>query len=199
MLLRGFGHRSGRDPRRSIFGTSKLRSSARDWRVGRGGRNLELGLRFVCCAKLGGEVVGGDQGSCERGGASSGFRMARFVEVLRSFSVGGGCDNLCPASQGLWRRVSAALLCSCAVVTPGMASPVAAVESVPVSDFLAALVTLGGALGILQFFNELAKRHLLEKVAAASLHSLLVSRPWPLALEFGEPGFGLLCAKHAEG
>lgn len=39
-----------------------------------------------------------------------------------------------------------------------------AVQALPASDFVAAAVTLAGALGTLQFFDELAKRDLLEKV-----------------------------------
>ena len=38
--------------------------------------------------------------------------------------------------------------------------------SLPAMDFVAAAITLVGALGILQVFDELAKRDILEKVRA---------------------------------
>jgi len=44
----------------------------------------------------------------------------------------------------------------------------AAAAEVPVLDFVAAAITLTGALSILQFFDELAKRDLLEKVNLVS-------------------------------
>lgn len=67
------------------------------------------------------------------------------------------------------------------MTTPGLAS---AFESVPASDFVAAAFTLGGALGILQFFDELAKRDLVEKVPNYSwltICTCLYSRSFALA------------------
>jgi hypothetical protein len=148
----------------SGLSSQKLRGS-KDLRkcggVGARKRDLQLGdalERFACCARAGGEAgSGGCESkveSCEQE-ASYGSRMAGLLGALRPF-----CNSSCSVVRGgLWREVSAGLLCSCAVATPGMASP-----GVPASDFLTALVTLGGALGILQFFDELAKRDLLEKV-----------------------------------
>lgn len=106
---------------------------------------------------------------------------AGFGEILRKFfedvDWSGGAQLL---EGGSWRRrvSGAALLWSSAVVTaPSLASssvPGAVVVSaaLPASDFVAAAVTLVGALGILHFFDELAKRDLLEKV----------NRIWALAL-----------------
>lgn len=50
-----------------------------------------------------------------------------------------------------------------------MRQALSAVHSVPVSDFVVASFTLCGALGILQFFDELAKRDLLEKKLSRKL------------------------------
>ena len=150
-----------------------LRVNLSDFRKGWG---LELGCglrprfeRVPCCARLGGDVAEVESCKSQLSGGEASFmaRMAGILEILRSLALGGDCNSSCPASARQWRAFPAALLCSCAVVTPGMASPVAAVEPVPASDFLVALLTLGGALGILQFFDELAKRNLLEKVTNA--------------------------------
>jgi hypothetical protein len=62
----------------------------------------------------------------------------------------------------------AGLMCSCAAFTPSSRSFMAAAAEVPVLDFVAAAITLTGALSILQFFDELAKRDLLEKVNLVS-------------------------------
>jgi hypothetical protein len=151
----------------SGLNSQKLRGS-KDLRKCEGARKRDLQLagaleRFACCARAGGEAGNGGSESklesCEQE-ASYGSRMAGLFGALRPFSIGGSCDGSCPEVRGLWREVSAGLLCSCAVAMPGMAS----LESVAASDFLTALVTLCGALGILQFFDELAKRDLLEKV-----------------------------------
>ena len=155
----------------SGLSSQKLRGS-KDLRKCEGARKRDLQLggaleRFACCARAGGEAGNGGSESklesCEQE-ASYGSRMAGLFGAWRPFSIGGGCDGSYP---GLWREVSAGLLCSCAVATPGMA-----LESVPASDFLMALVTLGGALGILQFFDELARRDLLEKVPPSLSPSL---------------------------
>lgn len=136
-------------------------------------------LLVARCASFGRDVEGVDQGTsslapvpCEhsqgRVATPSHSWTAVFSEIRKTFvSLGSDGFSFCgPAgSQERFRRFSAALLCSCAVVTPGLASsPVAAVESLPASDFVAAVITLAGALGVLQFFDELAKRDLLEKV-----------------------------------
>lgn len=95
-----------------------------------------------------------------------------IVEVLKGLF---DCNHFCSQTpaRGPLNIVStspAKLLCSCAVVTPGLAS--SAVEGLLIMDFVAASFTLAGALGILQFFDELAKRNVLEKVSHA--HNLIV-------------------------
>jgi len=60
----------------------------------------------------------------------------------------------------------------------------AAAAEVPVLDFVAAAITLTGALSILQFFDELAKRDLLEKKLSRKLVHILSGLVfmlfWPL-------------------
>lgn len=86
------------------------------------------------------------------------------VTCLTRFS-----QSCCPQSQGLWKRISVGFLCSSVMVmSSGWASAVEAVQASPLSDYVVAVFTLTGALGILQFFDELAKRDFLEKVKLAS-------------------------------
>lgn len=156
-------------------------------------------LLVARCASFGRDVEGVDQGTsslapvpCEhsqgRVATPSHSWTAVFSEIRKTFvSLGSDGFSFCgPAgSQERFRRFSAALLCSCAVITPGLASsPVAAVESLPASDFVAAVITLAGALGVLQFFDELAKRDLLEKKLSRKLCHILSGMVfmllWPL-------------------
>lgn len=104
----------------------------------------------------------------------------RAMESVREFwgkllisASGEDCASFCAQSSSLSPKkgiFSAGWLCTCAWVSPGLASPGsdlgAAVGSLPAMDFVAAAITLVGALGILQVFDELAKRDILEKVRA---------------------------------
>ncbi|CAM6050942.1 unnamed protein product, partial [Sphagnum compactum] len=76
------------------------------------------------------------------------------------------------------------LICSCVAFTPSSRSFMAAAAEVPVLDFVAAAITLTGALSILQFFDELAKRDLLEKKLSRKLVHILSGLVfmlfWPL-------------------
>lgn len=104
----------------------------------------------------------------------------RAMEWVREFwgkllisASGEDCASFCAQSSSLSPKqgdFSAGWLCTCALVSPGLASPGsnfgAAVGAVPAMDFVAAAITLVGALGILQVFDELAKRDVLEKVRA---------------------------------
>lgn len=112
--------------------------------------------------------------------ASPWRKMPVITKFLSRLFFGGddGCEEYCfpgsnlsfaegfPSSKpkGL---SPAGLMCSCAAFTPSSRSfmaAAAAAKEVPVLDFVAAAITLTGALSILQFFDELAKRDLLEKV-----------------------------------
>lgn len=61
------------------------------------------------------------------------------------------------------REDSSRLLYNCAIFTPGIASALP-LPTVTMHDLIACVVTIGGALGMLRFFDELAKRDVLEKV-----------------------------------
>jgi hypothetical protein len=107
--------------------------------------------------------------------------ITKFFSKL-FFGRDDGCEEYClpgsnssfaegfpsPKPKGL---SPAGLMCSCAAFTPSSSSFMAAATTaaeVPVLDFVAAAITLTGALSILQFFDELAKRDLLEKVNLVS-------------------------------
>uniref|UniRef100_A0A7I4BES7 Uncharacterized protein n=1 Tax=Physcomitrium patens TaxID=3218 RepID=A0A7I4BES7_PHYPA len=102
------------------------------------------------------------------------------VTCLTRFS-----QSCCPQSQGLWKRISVGFLCSSVMVmSSGWASAVEAVQASPLSDYVVAVFTLTGALGILQFFDELAKRDFLEKTLSRKLCHILSGLVfmlfWPL-------------------
>lgn len=111
-----------------------------------------------------------------------------FSEIWRTRRLLGDCwESLCSRETGDWRKVSsAALLWSSGLVTaPSVGAPVpVAVQGLNASDFVAAAVTLAGALGILQFFDELAKRDLVEKKLSRKLCHILSGTVfmlfWPL-------------------
>lgn len=104
----------------------------------------------------------------------------RAMESVREFwgkllisASGEDCASFCAQSSSLSPKKGIfpeGWLCTCAWVSPGLASPGsnlgAAVGALPAMDFVAAAITLVGALGILQVFDELAKRDILEKVRA---------------------------------
>lgn len=109
-------------------------------------------------------------------------KMPVITKFFSRLFFGGddGCEEYClpgsnlsfaegfPSSKPEGLLSPAGLMCSCAAFTPSSRNFMAAAE-VPVLDFVAAAIALTGALSILQFFDELAKRDLLEKVNC-SLH-----------------------------
>jgi farnesol kinase len=132
--------------------------------------------------------------------ASPWRKMPVITKFLSRLFFGGddGCEEYCfpgsnlsfaegfPSSKpkGL---SPAGLMCSCAAFTPSSRSfmaAAAAAKEVPVLDFVAAAITLTGALSILQFFDELAKRDLLEKKLSRKLVHILSGLVfmlfWPL-------------------
>lgn len=92
------------------------------------------------------------------------IRELEMAEILSFFPSGGGCSSA--FLQGLWSQSSAAL-------NGSMTQALAVFQSVPPSDFVVASFTLCGALGILQFFDELVKRDLLEKKLSRKLCHIL--------------------------
>lgn len=89
--------------------------------------------------------------------------------ILSFFSKrgSGDCHSTCEAASSLWRQLhSAAFNCS---TLADLNYVISGVEAPLASDYLVATFTLAGALGILQFFDELAKRDYLDKVAEISL------------------------------
>ncbi|BBN09950.1 phytol kinase [Marchantia polymorpha subsp. ruderalis] len=81
------------------------------------------------------------------------------------------------------REDSSRLLYNCAIFTPGIASALP-LPTVTMHDLIACVVTIGGALGMLRFFDELAKRDVLEKKLSRKLVHILVGLGfmlfWPL-------------------
>jgi len=138
--------------------------------VGRIGKSHPVGLRFCASAREDFELVSEEISlSCEHSNLEPSDRRRGDLDEIWTRFFGDCCESFCSQSRGEWRKIStAALLCSSALVTaPSLASPVpVAVQTLLASDFVAAAVTLAGALGILQFFDELAKRDVLEKVNA---------------------------------
>lgn len=149
-----------------------------------------------CCASASAGEGGGKIGTAVEGlGFSAPLRVPlalplpvrvfeRAMESVREFwgkllisGSGEDCASFCAQSSSLSPKrgdFSAGWLCTCAWVSPGLASPGsnlgAAVGALPAMDFVAAAITLVGALGILQVFDELAKRDVLEKVRARTAH-----------------------------
>lgn len=163
-----------------------------------------------CCASASAGGGGGKIGTAVEGlGFSAPLRVPlalplpvrafkRAMESVREFwgkllisASGEDCASVCAQSSSLSPRKGffpAGWLCTCAWVSPGLASPGsnlgAAVGALPAMDFVAAAITLVGALGILQVFDELAKRDVLEKKLSRKLVHILSGLVfmlfWPL-------------------
>jgi hypothetical protein len=124
-------------------------------------------------------------------------KMPVITKFFSRLFFGGddGCEEYClpgsnlsfaegfPSSKPEGLLSPAGLMCSCAAFTPSSRNFMAAAE-VPVLDFVAAAIALTGALSILQFFDELAKRDLLEKKLSRKLVHILSGLVfmlfWPL-------------------
>jgi farnesol kinase len=93
--------------------------------------------------------------------------------ILSFFSKlgSGDCNRTCEAASSLWRHLhSAAFNCS---TVADLSYVISGIEAPPASDYLVATFTLAGALGILQVFDELAKRDYLNKKLSRKLCHIL--------------------------